>query len=111
MHYITHFVNGELPKSKGLRKLDYFTTTDEDPESFFLGTDNNALPQEDIDRWVKEKKWIPLTYNVLLPEGKTLWINRRGCIYICDRVNMDGPKTLVGIYNKTTAVFNQQNKK
>ncbi len=99
-HFITHLIHPSegLPSSNGLRKVFYYNTV-EDSTEIFMSTDNNPIDPEEVARFVSTKELIPFKTKVLLPEGQTLWINKQGCLYFCNRLDMTDKKTLVAIYD------------
>lgn len=99
MKYITHFYTTEgLPSSEEVRKITYLTTIDEEGE-IFLGTDNNPLDKELVEKMIREGKLVQFIKKVALPENQTLFINKDGYLTLADRLDATKNSSLVGVYD------------
>jgi len=98
MRYITHFYTTEgLPSSDGIRKITFLTT--DDSGDTFLGTDNNPLSKEVVEKMISEKKIVALPKKVLLPKEQSLFIDKDGVLYLANRLNAVKAVTTIAAYD------------
>lgn len=71
-HFITH---GQYPKklpSTWWSKIFFYTSTNENPEKFFVGVDNNPLDKHHIETLLWEKKIFALLNPIILDQNSEL---------------------------------------
>lgn len=89
-----------LPK-KGLKRMQYFTSFEDDPEKFYWGVSVkkvSAYSKEKLEKWVKEGQLVKIAKSVNLTCEKDIWLNENNEIVLADFYNpwKDKEKKIVG---------------
>lgn len=84
--YITHVVPGEVPENGLLRKLLFFTATDDSLliGEYYWGLGHNTYTSKQMDEMILNGSVEKLKENYKVNYGKGVWMNADGELFLAD---------------------------
>lgn len=98
---LVQYISRDIPPKKGMKRMRYFTSFENNPEKFYWGLSVRGLKysKEKLEDLVKEGQLVKLINPVNLLLKKEIWLNKSGEIVLANGYApwKDQEKEIVGL--------------